>query len=171
VDPEDQYYDGYLYCSDNPVLNVDPDGGWDNPYPLMTNAFIDQIEEVKNSLLKAKEVVDLVIPTSVQVGMQIEDGDYSGAVKTAAIGAVGGGYLKPLRHSKMLKKIVNKMSAAPIKIIDKKIAQLKRVIFQAGGKTRTERGIIDKSSKPILHTQTEGLGSRTDGRHIVHDKQ
>ena len=79
-------------------------------------------------------------------------------------------FQKPVKRQKTLKKIINKASQSKDGLPDKKIEQLKRVVKKAGGKTRTEVG-QKGTMKGKLHTQTEGLGGKTDRRHIIHQNQ
>ena len=81
-------------------------------------------------------------------------------------------YKEPIKHQKKIKAIVNKASQVKEGLPDKKIDQLKRVVKKAGGKTRTEvGGPRSKSVTGKLHTQTEGLGGKTDRRHVIHQNQ
>jgi RHS repeat-associated protein len=81
-----------------------------------------------------------------------------------------GKFKAPLRHRKLIKKIVMNASKPGVVLSDAKIAQLRRVVERLGGTLRTEvgrQGVVNG----VLHSQVRGFGQRIAGRHIIHQTQ
>ncbi len=94
------------------------------------------------------------------------------AIGMVGINAIPGGGegAQAVRHSRLIKRIVQNASKAGVVLSDAKIEQLSRVVTRAGGSVRTEVG-ASGSVNGILHTHVEGFGSRVEGRHIIHANQ